>query len=122
MSGTTSGVQFENHGTNTNMTLFPGKSLSFEVIWGGPTPIDISGYTASLVARGATGKLLLELSSANGRVANGGSNGRLVFSASSTQTRPVTEPCAYELAITSPAGQIYRVISGVLSIDQEVAP
>lgn len=47
MSGTTSGVQFHSIGHDTHMTVFRDKSLSFEVIWGGAEPIDITGYSAS---------------------------------------------------------------------------
>jgi hypothetical protein len=47
MSGTISGVEFTQSGDDVNLSVFRGKTLRFSVIWGGATPIDISGYQAS---------------------------------------------------------------------------
>jgi len=121
MSGTTSGVLFRKSGSDTHMTVFRGKSLNFEVIWGGTAPIDITGYTAKLQARDAAGQLMLELSTANGRVANGGGNGRFTFTAPPSVTQGVNAPGTYELELTSPGGEVYRVISGNVSFEEEVA-
>ena len=92
MSGTTSGILFRKSGSDTHMTVFRGKSLNFEVIWGGSTPIDIIGFTANLQARDAAGELMMELSTANGRVANGGANGKLTFTAPPSVTQGVSAP------------------------------
>jgi hypothetical protein len=121
MSGTTSGVLFRNSGSDTHMTVFRGKSLNFEVIWGGSAPIDITGFTASLQARDAAGALMMELSTANGRVVNGGADGKLTFSAPPSVTQAVNAPGTYELELTAPSGDVYRVISGKVSIEDEVA-
>jgi len=121
MSGTTSGVLFAKSGQDTHMTIFRGKSLRFEIIWGGAAPIDITGYSAALQVRGAGGELLMELSTANGRVSNGGTDGKLTFTAPPQATRAVTGPGAYELELTSASGEVYRVISGLVSIEDEVA-
>ena len=102
------------------MTVFRGKSLSFEVIWGGATPIDITGHTASLQARNSAGGLMMELSTANGRVNNGGANGRLTFSAPPSVTAAVNAPGTYELELTTPSGAVYRVISGRVTFEEEV--
>lgn len=53
MSGTKSGVQFSTNGADTDMTIYRGKSLAVEVIWGGAEPIDITGYLACLLLRNA---------------------------------------------------------------------
>ncbi len=121
MSGTTSGVLFKSSGADTDMIVYRGKSLSFEVVWGGLTPIDITGYTAQLQARDVAGGLMMELSTANGRVANGGTNGRLIFTAPPSVTRAVASPGSYELELTSPSGQVYRAISGKVAFEEEVA-
>lgn len=120
MSGTTSGVLFTASGADTDMIVYRGKSLSFEVIWGGSTPIDITGYTASLHARNSAGQLMMELSTANGRIANGGANGKLTFSAPPSVTQAVVSPGHYELEVTTPAGAVHRVISGKVTFEEEV--
>jgi len=120
MSGTTSGVSFTQSGDDTNMRIFRGKSLSFQIIWGGATPIDITGYTASLQARGLDGNLLLDLSTSNGGITIDGPNGKLSLSASPAATSLVRKVGRYELEMTSVGGDVYRVISGGISPVEEV--
>lgn len=43
------------------MTIYRGKSLAVEVIWGCAEPIDITGYAACLQPRYAAGRLMLNL-------------------------------------------------------------
>ena len=121
MSGTTSGVLFETSGTNTNMAIYRGKTLAFDVIWGGAAPINITGFSASLQARNTSGDLMLDLTNANGRIVIGGANGRLSFNAPAAMTRAVDRPGHYELELVTPAGQVYRVISGKVTVVEETA-
>ncbi len=120
MSGTTSGVAFTQSGGDVNMHIFRGKTLHFEIIWGGSTPIDITGYEAVLQARNIRGDLMLDLSTSNGGIAIDGPNGRLTLSASPTLTNQVTMAGAYELEMTTAGGAVYRVISGGISPIEEV--
>jgi len=121
MSGTTSGVTFTQAGDDTNMRIFRGKTLNFEVVWGGSTPIDITGFSASLQARSADGALMLDLSTGNGGIVIDGPNGKLSFKASPVITQQVHKAGRYELEMTTIAGDIYRVISGGISPVEEVA-
>ncbi len=120
MSGTTSGIAFAQSGADTHMTVYRGKSLRFEVIWGGSSPIDITGHSAKLQVRDAAGHLMLELSTANGGIANGGGDGKLTFTATPEATRAVDAPGSYELELQTVSGEVYRVISGNVSIVDEV--
>jgi hypothetical protein len=120
MSGTTSGVTFTQAGEDTNMHVFRGKTLKFDVIWGGTTPIDISGYTAALQARSLDGQLMLDLSTANGAITIDGPNGTLSFAAPPATTSLVSRPGRYELEMTTAGGDVYRVISGGISPVDEV--
>lgn len=121
MSGTTSGVKFAQSGPDTHLTIYRGKSLRFEVIWGGSSPIDITGHSAALQVRDAADRLMLDLSTANGGIVNGGANGKLTFAAGPEATRAVDAPGSYELELQTPSGDVYRVISGNVSIVDEVA-
>lgn len=120
MSGTTSGIHFFKSGEDTHMTVFRGKSLDFEVIWGGAAPIDITGFAAALHVRNASGALMMDLSTANGRVAITGAEGKLRFTAPPEVTRAVDAPGVYELELQTPAGHVYRVLSGSVSIVSEI--
>lgn len=119
MSGTTSGVEFSQTGEDTHMRIFRGKTLRFEVIWGGATPINVTGYQASLQIRDAKGGLVLELSTANGKIAAGGTDGRFVVTGSPEETRAVTAVGRWELELISPAGDVYRALSGVAAPVEE---
>lgn len=120
MSGTTSGVTFEQSGDDVHLSIFRGKTLSFDVIWGGSAPIDITGYQAALQARSANGGLMLDLSTANGGIVIDGPNGKLSFLAAPAITDQVTKPGRYEVEMTTPGGNVYRVISGGIAPVDEV--
>ena len=120
MSGTTSGVAFTQSGDDTNMRIFRGKTLKFDIIWGGSTPIDITGYQAFMQARSRDGVLMLDLTTSNGSIVIDGANGKLIFSASPTMTDQVKKAGRYEVEMTTPGGDVYRVISGGISPIGEV--
>lgn len=120
MSGTTSGVAFFPSGDDITMHVFRGKTLAFDVIWGGTEPIDITGFAAALQARDRHGALMLDLSTDNGGITVDGPNGRLSVSGSPAVTGAVTASGVYELEMTTSAGDIYRVISGLVVPVEEV--
>ncbi|VAW12426.1 hypothetical protein MNBD_ALPHA09-1891 [hydrothermal vent metagenome] len=120
MSGTTSGVVFSRSGDDTNMRIFRGKTLNFEIIWGGSAPIDITGYQASLQARDAAGDLMLDLSTGNGGIVIDGPTGKLSFTAAPAITDQVIKAGRYEVEMTTAGGDVYRVISGGISPVAEV--
>ena len=120
MTGTTSGVLFETAGEDVNMRVFRGKSISFDVIWGGSSPINVTGYQASLQIRDLDGNLMLEMSTANGKVTVGGTDGKLTFTGTTTDSNSVTKPGRWELELTTPTGDVYRAVSGAVSVEPEV--
>lgn len=121
MSGTVSGVQFSIRGDDVDMRVFRGKSIAFIVTWGDVSPIDVTGCTALLQARDPSGALMMELSTASGHVTMGGVDGNIVFSAPPAISRGCTRPGTYELELVTPGGATYRVMSGQVTIDEEVA-
>jgi hypothetical protein len=120
MSGTTSGVAFLPSGDDIHMHVFRGKTLAFDIIWGGAEPIDITGFAAVLQARDRRGALMLDLSTANGGIAVDGPNGRLSISGGPAVTDAVTASGVYEIEMTTDTGQVYRVISGLVVPVEEV--
>lgn len=127
MSGTTSGVNFcPSAGTSctgggdVDMEIFRGKTLRFDIIWGGDAPIDITGYSVRLQARDHKGRLMLDLSTDNGGVSIDGPAGRMTFSASNVQTNAVDASGIYEVEMTTTSGDIYRVMSGRVRPVEEV--
>ncbi|WP_453960819.1 hypothetical protein [Amorphus suaedae] len=107
-------------GDDITMHVFRGKTLAFEIIWGGAQPIDITGFTAVLQARDRHGALMLDLTTDNGGIAVDGPNGRLFVSGTPAVTSAVTAPGVYELEMTTGTDEIYRVISGLVVPIEEV--
>ena len=120
MTGTTSGVLFSQNEDDVHMQVFKGKSINFEVIWGGTTPIDVTGYGAFLHIRDLKGVLMLEMSTANGKITLGGSDGRLSFSGTDTDSRAVDRAGVWELELITQTGQIYRALSGTVAPVEEI--
>ncbi len=120
MSGTTSGVAISQSGEDINLQIYRGKTLNFNIIWGGSTPLDITGFQASLQAHSLDGDVLLDLDTANGGITIDGANGTLSFKASPGLTDQVTKPGRYELEMTNLSGDVYRVVSGSISPIEEI--
>lgn len=120
MSGTTSGIEFTQSGGDVNVQIYRGKTLNFDIIWGGDTPIDITGYQATLQAKSLDGSVLLNLDTASGGILIDGPSGKLSFNAGPVLTSMVSKPGRYELEMTAQGGDVYRVISGSISPIDEV--
>ena len=102
------------------MRIFRGNTIAFEVIWGGDTPIDITGYLAILQLRDLKNNLLLEMSTANGKINMGGINGKMTFTGTEDDSRAVTSIGVWELELTTPGGDVYRALSGAFTPVSEV--
>ena len=123
MSGTTSGVEFTIRGDDADMRVYRGKTIDFEVVWADAdgVPIDIGGWTARLQVRDANnGRLMLEMSTANGKASIDGPNGRIAFIGSADDSRGVNAPGKYELELYTPAGKVYRALSGKVMPVEEI--
>lgn len=123
MAGTTSGVSVVKDGNNIDLYIYQGKTVNFEVIWGGATPIDITGYTGRLIARqsASSNQALVEFSTTLGNITNGGVNGKFTLSMSAAASAAL-QPCAgvYDFEITTGAGAVHLVMSGAFSVVAEV--
>ncbi len=120
MSGTTSGVNITQSGEDINLQIYRGKTLNFNIIWGGATPIDITGFDASLQAKSLDGITLLDLDTSNGGIIIDGANGKLSFKANPVLTDQVNKPGRYELEMTNLSGEVYRIISGSIAPIEEI--
>ena len=121
MSGTTSGIEFSSLGEDTHMHIFRGKTISFEVIWGGDSPIDVTGYEALLQIRDLKGVLMLEMSSINGKISVGGADGKFIITGSDVDSRAIRSVGHWELELTSPGGEVFRAMSGSVTPIMEVS-
>lgn len=87
-------------------------------------PIDLTGYTARMHVRSTllAADPIIELNTANGRIALGGTAGTidLHITAADTQSLPASDGCVYDLELVSPTGDVVRLLKGNARIDQDV--
>ena len=87
----------------------------------GETPYDLTGYTARMQVRRETeeGTVLVELTTANGRIALGGAAGTITLSLTAATTAGITDDGVYDLEIVSGAN-VHKVLKGLFRLDYEV--
>lgn len=123
MVGSTSGVIFEQNGDNIDMTILQGKTINFTVIWGGGTPINVTGFDAKMQLRKSVSdeEPVVEFSVSNSRVTIGTTNGQINFSMTAADSAAL-EPSqgVYDIEVTDASGNVYQVQSGRYNILQSV--
>lgn len=123
MAGTTSGVKITKNQCDIDIVLYQGKTVNFEVIWGGATPIDVTGYSAKLQARtsAAAASPMVTFQSPSSGITVGTTDGKFTISMTATATAALTAAVGiYDFEIISPAGAVYLVMSGKFKIEAEV--
>jgi hypothetical protein len=88
------------------------------------TPINLTGYSAKMQVRERVGSstVVLECSTANGRITLGGSLGTITIVAQDEVTALLTAmpKAVYDLELTSSGGEVTRLLSGGVDIAPEV--
>lgn len=123
MAGTTSGVSISKNGADVDIILYQGKTINFEVIWGGDTPINVTGFSARMHARQAATATttLAEFSNSNGRISVGGANGKFTISMSAADSAALKPAVGiYDFEIVDGSGNVHLVMSGKFQIEAEV--
>ena len=122
MAGTTSGVKITQNAGDINIILYQGKTVNFEVIWGGAAPIDVTGFSAKLQARKVAASVspMVTFQSPSSGITVGGVNGKFIISMSATNTALlVADTGIYDLEITDGSGNVFQVMSGKFKIEAE---
>jgi hypothetical protein len=109
-----------------NITIEQGATFRRVITWkaANGTPINLTGYTAKMQVRERVGSstVVLECSSANGRITLGGSAGTITIVAQDEVTTLLTAmpKAVYDLELTSGAGEVTRLLRGNAQIVPEV--
>lgn len=123
MAGTTSGINITKNGDDVDIVLYQGKTVNFEIIWGGNSPIDVTGFSAKMQARESASATtaLVEFSTSNGRIAVGSTNGKFTISMSAAESAALKAFVGiYDFEITNPSGNVYQIMSGKFKVEPEV--
>jgi hypothetical protein len=85
--------------------------------------VNLQGYTARMQVRSTleAATALIELTTANGRIALGGTAGTITLSISATDTEALTSGRGvYDLELVSGSGIVTRLLQGVATISRNV--
>jgi hypothetical protein len=110
-----------------DLAMEQGATFTQTITWqdSNNAPIDLTGATASMQIRTATansapGTPLVDLEVGSG-LTLGGTAGTITITVTPTQTMSLTVPRAmYDLYVTLPGGQKWRLLEGAVAIDPTV--
>lgn len=113
-----------------NISIYQGATFRKSLAWKStdengqnPVPNNLSGWTARMQIRPTvdSSTVLHELTSANGGIALGGALGTIDLFISDESTALIRGTRAvYDLELTSPAGDVTRLMQGSVTISPEV--
>lgn len=87
----------------------------------GETPYNLTGYQARMQVRREVDEstILVELTTANGRITLGGAAGTITLNLTASVTAAINDDGVYDLEIVSGAN-VHRVLKGLFRLDYEV--
>lgn len=107
-----------------NLTIYQAATFEVELIYstGNPAvPVDLTGYTADMKVKNG-GNLLVELSTSNGRITLGTTDGTITLLLSATETAALAPGSGeYDLLLTSGSGVVVPLVAGSVYIRQSVS-
>jgi hypothetical protein len=109
-----------------DMTIFQGATFNRVFTWrvGSPaTNVNLTGFAArmQLRAKAESATVVLEATTANGRITLGGAAGTVTVSlpAELTETLPANQ-YAYDIELIAGNGEVTRLLEGFVTVDAEV--
>ena len=113
MSATTYDILIEQGATFSQLVTYKESGV----------PVSLVGYTARMQVRSTleSATTVVELTTANGRIALGGSAGTITLTISATDTAALTAGRGvYDLELVSGSGIVTRLLQGVCTISRNV--
>lgn len=107
-----------------NLKILQGSTFQHVMTWkdGRARPVNLTGYTAFLQMRVAPeATILLELSTANGRITLGGTLGTITLSLTDEETRAITfSSASYDLLMEDAQGRRKRLVEGKVTVSPHI--
>lgn len=110
--------------TNYTFQCLQGANFEEVVTWknAAGSPINNTGYSARMqVRKEPNTEVLANLSTANGKIELGGSNGEVVLALEAAETEDLPPgDYYYDLEMVSAGGAVSRIVEGIFSVSREV--
>jgi hypothetical protein len=107
-----------------NLTVYKGTTFELKPVWKiGGTPVDLSGYTADMQVRYATDtSIIVELSTANGRITIDAAYGRVNLKLTASETAALAAGTyQYDLNLTNTVdASVYKILQGAFIVNASV--
>lgn len=107
-----------------NYRITQGDTFQNVPVWKiGGTPVNVTGYSAKMQVRKAVGgTVLIELSSANGRITVGTTDGSFTFYISPADTAALQAgEWVYDFDVTAPNGTVTTLLQGGFVVTPQVS-
>jgi hypothetical protein len=107
-----------------NLNIYTGVTFELKPVWKiGGIPVILSGYTADMQVRYATDTdIVVELSTANGRITIDAAYGQINLKLTASQTAALTAGnYQYDLNLTdTDTGTVYKILQGAFTVIESV--
>ena len=107
-----------------NLAVYKGTTFALSPVWKiGGVPVNLSGYTADMQVRYATDTaIIVELSTANGRITIDAAYGRVNLTLTASQTAALAAGTyQYDLNLTNTSDStVYKILQGVFIVNPSV--
>jgi len=108
-----------------NIYIEQGATYYQPLVWkdSAGTAINVTNYTARMqIRRSITSTdVIIALTTENGRITVGNSNGTITLSITATDTAALSTFCGvYDLEVVSPTGVVTRLLEGGVEVSREV--
>jgi len=82
-------------------------------------PVNLTGYSADMQVRDISNNLVVEMSTANGKITLTAATGTINITLTATQTSAVNLPAGnytYALNVTDPSSNVYQILQGAFTV------
>jgi hypothetical protein len=106
-----------------NITVYRGTTFQLSPVWKvNNLPVDLTGYTALMQVRQFTdSSVTVELSTSNGKIVITPALGQIALTLTAAQTTAISaNNYLYDLNLTSPSGNVYKILQGAFTVVNSV--
>ena len=107
-----------------NITVYNGTTFALSPVWKiDNLPVNLTGYSADMQVRDISNNLIVELSTANGKITIAPSIGQINLALTATQTAAGTLAAGnynYALNLTDSASNVYQILQGAFVVTASV--
>lgn len=82
-------------------------------------PVNLTGYSADMQVRDISNNLVVEMSTANGKITLTAATGTINITLTATQTSAANLPAGnytYALNVTDPSSNVYQILQGAFTV------